>query len=62
LDGEHTYEATKQAFEMYEPLVMPGGYIILHDAWPWPENFNNPFPGVTQVAQELLLDKRFKHN
>jgi len=33
IDGDHTYEAVKQDFEMYSPLVRPGGVIALHDIY-----------------------------
>lgn len=32
IDGDHHYNAVKQDFLMYEPLVPKGGYIVLHDA------------------------------
>ena len=31
IDGDHTYEGVKADFEMYAPLVRPGGIIALHD-------------------------------
>lgn len=31
IDGDHTYEGVKADFEMYGPLVRPGGLIVLHD-------------------------------
>lgn len=31
IDGDHTYEAAKKDFEMYAPLVKPGGIIGFHD-------------------------------
>jgi predicted O-methyltransferase YrrM len=31
IDGDHTYEGVKQDFEMYSPLVRPGGIIGVHD-------------------------------
>ncbi len=31
IDGDHTYEGVKQDFEMYSPLVRPGGLIVFHD-------------------------------
>jgi predicted O-methyltransferase YrrM len=31
IDGDHTYEGVKRDFEMYAPLVRPGGVIALHD-------------------------------
>lgn len=31
VDGDHTYEGVKQDFEMYSPLVRPGGCVAFHD-------------------------------
>lgn len=31
IDGDHTYEGAKADFEMYGPLVRPGGLMAFHD-------------------------------
>jgi predicted O-methyltransferase YrrM len=31
IDGDHTYEGVKQDWEMYSPLVRPGGLVAFHD-------------------------------
>lgn len=31
IDGDHTYEGSKQDFEMYSPLVSKDGLVIFHD-------------------------------
>ena len=31
IDGDHTYEGVKQDWEMYSPLVRPGGLVVFHD-------------------------------
>jgi predicted O-methyltransferase YrrM len=31
VDGDHTYEGVKQDWEMYSPLVRPGGLVVFHD-------------------------------
>jgi predicted O-methyltransferase YrrM len=31
IDGDHTYEGVRKDFEMYSPLVRPGGLIAFHD-------------------------------
>lgn len=31
IDGDHSYEGVKLDFEMYSPLVRPGGVIAFHD-------------------------------
>jgi len=36
IDGDHTYEGVKKDFEMYQPLVVKGGMIALHDIVPGP--------------------------
>jgi predicted O-methyltransferase YrrM len=37
IDGDHTYEGVKQDFNMYGPLVRPGGLIAFHDILPRPD-------------------------
>lgn len=34
IDGDHAYEAVRRDFELYEPLVRPGGAIAFHDVSP----------------------------
>jgi predicted O-methyltransferase YrrM len=31
IDGDHRYEGVKKDWEMYSPLVRPGGLIVFHD-------------------------------
>jgi predicted O-methyltransferase YrrM len=31
IDGDHTYDGVRQDWEMYSPLVSPGGLIAFHD-------------------------------
>lgn len=31
IDGDHTYEGVRKDFEMYSPLVKPGGFVAFHD-------------------------------
>ncbi len=31
IDGDHTLEGVRSDYEMYSPLVKPGGTIIFHD-------------------------------
>lgn len=54
LDADHSYEATKEAFELYAPKVKKGGHIIFHDAWGHAgEREDTPWPGVTKFCLEL---------
>jgi predicted O-methyltransferase YrrM len=34
LDGDHRYEAVRRDFELYTPLVRPGGIVAFHDISP----------------------------
>ena len=34
IDGDHSYKGVKKDFEMYRPLVKPGGVICFHDIVP----------------------------
>lgn len=34
IDGDHTYEGVKADFELWSPLVRPGGLVIFHDILP----------------------------
>lgn len=36
IDGDHSYEGVRRDFELYAPLVRPGGMIALHDILPNP--------------------------
>ena len=31
IDGDHTYDGVRRDYEMYSPLVKPGGVIVFHD-------------------------------
>lgn len=31
IDGDHTYDGVRRDFEMYSPLVRPGGLVAFHD-------------------------------
>lgn len=46
IDGDHSYEASREDFEAWVPFVVPGGLIAFHDIGHW--------PGVTQFYKELL--------
>lgn len=34
IDGDHSYEGVKADFQLYSPLVRPGGIIVFHDIVP----------------------------
>jgi hypothetical protein len=53
IDGDHTFEATKRDFECWEPFVVKGGVIGLHDSI-------SPNLGPSQVIAKALSTGRFE--
>jgi len=47
IDGDHSYEAIKKDFLLWEPFVVPGGIIALHDTYAW--------EGPKKVVEEIIL-------
>lgn len=47
IDGDHSAAGVRRDFELYEPLVQPGGMIVLHDV------AGDAFPGVAEFWREL---------
>jgi predicted O-methyltransferase YrrM len=50
IDGDHSYEGVKRDFEMYGPLVNPGGLIAFHDI--------DFCPDVTRFWEEVKVGRR----
>lgn len=46
IDGDHSYEVSKQDFELWSPYVVPDGLIAFHDIDGW--------EGVTAFYNELI--------
>lgn len=46
IDGDHSYEATRDDFRAWSPFVCPGGVVAFHDVSTW--------EGVTRFYEELL--------
>ncbi len=58
LDGDHTYEGTRQDWEGWSPLVEPGGIIALHDSFLPPGHDD---AGSVHYSNEVIaLDPRFE--
>lgn len=60
IDGDHRYDAIKQDFEMYEPLVRSGGTIAFHDIGKNEEGGGNKFWNEIKTNykhKEILLDQ-----
>lgn len=48
IDGDHTYEATRDDFRAWSPHVEAAGSVAFHDIGAW--------PGVTRFYEELLAE------
>jgi predicted O-methyltransferase YrrM len=49
VDGEHSYAAAKQDFDLWTPHIAVGGFVVLDDAI-------DQYPGVLQLVREVLAD------
>jgi hypothetical protein len=60
IDGDHQYDAVKQDFEDWYPLVKEGGIISIHDS---ACNRGGPiyWPGPSKLADELINDSRLEY-
>ena len=56
VDGDHRYDAVRQDWELYAPLVRPGGLVALHDA----VITDNETVEVYRLWQELGHGRRTK--
>ena len=48
IDGDHSYEGVRSDWQIFSPLVRPGGYAILHDCQ------NERWPGGAQFLRDLV--------
>jgi predicted O-methyltransferase YrrM len=52
IDGDHSYEASREDFAAWSPQVEGSGLIAFHDIGAW--------PGVTRFYEELLAEGRWR--
>lgn len=50
IDGDHSEDGVRRDFELWAPLVRPGGVVAFHDTIP---NGNRHEPGVVKFTREL---------
>lgn len=50
IDGDHTFDGVKADYEMYSPLVRPGGIVAFHDILTHP---NMPYVAVDILWRQL---------
>lgn len=65
IDGDHRYEGVRADFELYSPLVRPGGIIAFHDIVPFnpatarhTSADDNPLAGVDAFWKEVKTNYR----
>lgn len=56
LDADHSYQATKSAFNLYAPKLARGGFLVIHDAWPANPHREPDWPGTHKFVLELMMD------
>lgn len=60
VDGDHTEPGIRGDLETWLPRVDQGGYILLHDYWPFPDDHPlagvDYWPAVRAVADEMMGD------
>jgi predicted O-methyltransferase YrrM len=55
IDGDHAYDGVRRDYELYAPLVRPGGLIAFHDIVEGPES---SVGGVPRFWREVRSDLR----
>ena len=56
IDGDHLYDAVKEDWRLYSPLVREGGIVVLHD----PVIEDNPTVEVFRFYREVRVGRRTK--
>ena len=52
IDGNHSYDGCKSDLNLYSPLLLSGGYLLMHD-------YNCPqHNGVMKATEEFLLENK----
>jgi len=58
IDGDHGYEQVKADIANYDPLLAPGGCMVLHDYGFGAHNgYPDPHPGVRRAVDEVLFGR-----
>lgn len=61
IDGLHTYEGVKRDYELYEPLVKPGGLILIHDVLNRRVEVKDFWPEITYPKSVLPYGEAHLH-
>lgn len=58
IDGDHTYEGAAADYEMYSPLVRPGGLVLIHDVLNYQTDVPRFWRDVAGDAGQVIASKR----
>jgi predicted O-methyltransferase YrrM len=56
IDGDHSYDGVRRDYELYAPLVRPGGLIAFHDIVDGPESAVGGVPRFWREVKASLLE------
>jgi predicted O-methyltransferase YrrM len=56
IDGDHAYDGVRRDYELYAPLVRPGGLIAFHDIVEGPESAVGGVPRFWREVKESLVE------
>jgi predicted O-methyltransferase YrrM len=56
IDGDHSYDGVRRDFELYTPLVRPGGLVAFHDIVDGPEEDVGGVPAFWRETRSQLRD------
>ena len=56
IDGDHAYDGVRRDYELYAPLVRPGGLIAFHDIVDGPESAVGDVPRFWREVKESLVE------
>jgi predicted O-methyltransferase YrrM len=56
IDGDHSYDGVRRDYELYAPLVRPGGLIAFHDIVDGPESAVGEVPRFWREVRDTLSE------
>ena len=61
IDGDHSYEALRDDWEGWSPLIAPGGIVALHDSCSTPTQQIDAAGSVIFTRKVIMHDERYVH-
>ncbi len=60
IDGDHSYEGVRTDWELWSPLVAPGGVVALHDSRSYEDHEIDHVGAARYTAEVIRKDPRFE--